>query len=76
MDIDAFKIPNPFGPTCKISCANTDNKATAPPNKTAIMSKDNAPKIALLLNTNLSPTFKLSFTDSPILGFKIGFFFI
>ena len=49
------------------------NRATAPPNKTAIMSKVSAPKMALLLKTKRNPSFKLSITGSPILGFKMGF---
>ena len=38
------------------------------------MSKVNAPKIALLLYTKRTPSFKLCSTGSPIFGFKIGFF--
>ena len=47
----ATKIPNPCGPTFKISSAKTANKAIAPQNKTENMSKVNAPKIAFVLNT-------------------------
>ena len=52
------------------------NRATAPPKRTEIISNVNAPKIAFVLNTNLTPAFKLCTTGSPILGFKIGFFSI
>ena len=47
IDIEAFKIPKPSLPTFKISCAKTDKIATVPPNKTAIISKVSAPKMAL-----------------------------
>ena len=51
-------------------------RAIAPPNNTATISKVNAPKIALELYTNETPSFKLLKTFSPILVFRIGFFFI
>ena len=72
----ALKTPNPSDPTFKISCAKTGNRAIAPPNKTAIISSVMAPKIAFVLNTKRTPSFKLCITGSPILGFKIGFLFI
>ena len=69
----ARKIPKPSEPTFKISCAKMGNKATAPPNNTAIISNESAPKITLFWNTNLTPSFKLCITGSPIFGFIIGF---
>ena len=72
----ATKIPKPCGPTFKISSAKTANKAIAPPNKTENMSKVSAPKIAFVLNTKRTPSFKLCKTGSPILGFKTGFLLI
>ena len=48
----------------------------APPNKTENISKVNAPRMAFVLNTKLTPSFKLCKTGSPILGFKIGFLLI
>ena len=68
----ARNSPNPSEPTFKISCAKTGSKATAPPKRTAIMSKLKAPKIAFVLKTNRTPSFKLCTTGSPILGFKMG----
>src|SRR5690606_1004918 len=41
---------------------------------TATMSKVKAPNIALVLNTNFTPSLRLSIIGSPIFGFKIGFF--
>ena len=70
------KIPKPCGPTFKISSAKTASKAIAQPNKTENMSKVSAPKIALVLNTKRTPSFRLCKTGSPILGFKTGFLFI
>ena len=73
MDNAAFKIPNPLGPASRTSSAKTAKIATAPPNKTAIISKVKAPKITLSENTNLIPACRLSLTDSPLFLFKIGF---
>ena len=56
-----------------MSWAKTGNKATAPPKSTAIMSSDKAPKTILFLNTKVKPSVRLSFIDSPIFGFMIGF---
>ena len=72
----ATKIPKPCGPTFKMSSAKTANNAIAPPNKTENMSKVSAPKIAFVLKTKRTPSFKLSNTGSPILGFKTGFLLI
>ena len=72
-DNAAFNNPNPSGPAFKMSFANTANIATAPPKRTAIISSVKAPKITLSLNTNFNPTFKLSFTDSLVFLFMIGF---
>ena len=55
----ALKTPKPSGPTFKISCAKTGKRATAPPKSTAIMSKLRAPKMAFVLNTKRTPSFKL-----------------
>ncbi|MNE02177.1 hypothetical protein D3C80_946460 [compost metagenome] len=56
-----------------MSWANMGNNATAPPKRTATISKDKAPKIVLLWKTNFTPSFKLSMMGSPIFGFSIGF---
>ena len=72
----ATKIPNPCGPTFKISSAKTANKAIAPPNKTENISKVSAPKIAFVLNTKRTPSLRLCIIGSPIFGFKTGFLFI
>ena len=40
------------------------------------MSKVSAPKIALVLNTKRTPSFRLCKTGSPIFGFSTGFLFI
>ena len=69
----ALKTPNPSEPTFKISIAKIGNKATAPPKSTATISSVIAPKIAFVLKTNFTPSFKLCITGSPILGFNIGF---
>ncbi len=76
IEIEAFKMPKPSGPTFKTSCAKTDKIATVPPKSTAIISKVNTPKISLVLNTNFTPAFKLCIMGSPIFVFKIGFFFM
>ena len=47
----ALSIPNPCDPTFKMSCAYIGSSAIAPPNKTAIMSREIATKIDLVLNT-------------------------
>ena len=70
----ARNIPNPSDPTSKISCAKIGSKATAPPKRTAIISRLRAPKIALDLITNRTPSLRLCIIGSPIFGFKIGFF--
>ena len=69
----ARNIPNPSDPTSKISCAKIGSNATAPPKRTATISKLKAPKIALVLNTNRTPSLRLCIIGSPILGFKMGF---
>ena len=51
--------PRPSEPTFKISCANTGNKATAPPKNTEKRSKLIAPSIIFVLKTNLMPSLKL-----------------
>ena len=69
----ALNTPKPSGPTFRISWAKTGKSATAPPNKTAIISKLITPRIIFVLTTNFTPSFKLFKTGSPSLGFKIGF---
>ena len=69
----ALNSPNPSEPTFKMSCAKMGSNATAPPKRTAIISKLKAPKMAFVLNTNRTPSFKLCTMGSPIFGFKIGF---
>ena len=69
----ALKTPKPSLPTHKISCAKIGSKITAPPNRTEIISSVNAPRIALVLNTKLKPSFKLCKIGSLTLVFKIGF---
>src|SRR5690606_3507363 len=69
----ALRMPKPSEPTCKISWAYMGKRATAPPKRTATISKVNTPKMALLLNTNRSPSPRLWKTGSPNLGFIMGF---
>ena len=76
IDGAATKIPNPCGPTFNMSSAKTANKAIAPPNKTENISSVSAPRIAFVLNTKRTPSFKLCKIGSPIFGFKTGFLLI
>ena len=45
----ALRSPKPSAPTFKISLAKTGIMATAPPKRTANISKHNAPRISFVL---------------------------
>ena len=60
----ARNSPNPLGPTCRISAANTGNNATAPPNNTENKSRVNAPSRIRSLNTKRTPALRLSAISS------------
>ena len=60
----ARMMPNPSGPTLKISLAKTGSMATAPPKSTANISSDNAPSITWFLKTNRNPAVRLSIIES------------
>ncbi len=49
------------------------NRATAPPNRTANMSRVRAPRMIFVLNTKRNPSRRLWKMGSPTLVFRMGF---
>ena len=70
----ARRTPNPCGPTCRISEANTGNSASAPPRNTEKRSSDMAPRMSGWLQTKRRPVSRFSIIGDLVMNRLAGLY--